>query len=65
MDKQEEEKNNNNNEIIMNCFILGLNHVWKMFCDIKFLFILIILLFITHVYSNEGHFSTEKRLQYK
>jgi mannosidase alpha-like ER degradation enhancer 2 len=36
-----------------------------MFCDIKLIFILISLLFVSPVYSNEGQFSIEKRLQYK
>ncbi|UJR24934.1 hypothetical protein I4U23_006298 [Adineta vaga] len=35
-----------------------------MFCDTKII-VLLIFLFITYVYSNEGHFSKQKRLQYK
>ncbi|CAF2322007.1 unnamed protein product [Rotaria sp. Silwood2] len=36
-----------------------------MFCDKEFILILIYLFVVSHVYSNEGQFSTQKRLQYK
>ncbi|CAF0862032.1 unnamed protein product [Rotaria sordida] len=36
-----------------------------MFCDKEFILILIYLFIVSHVYSNEGQFSTQKRLQYK
>jgi hypothetical protein len=67
MDKQGKEKQQDwyRYEITINSFVFWLNDVSKMFCDIKLVFILISLLFVSHVDSNEGQFSIEKRLQYK
>lgn len=42
-----------------------MNNVTKMDCDKYIRFILLILLFISHVNSNEGYFSKQKRLHYK